>query len=236
MYHIAIVDDNSIDADCVLSHLKKYEKENSLQFHIDCFHSGLDFLSSYSNRFDIVFMDIDMPGMDGLQTADQLRNMDQFVALIFLTNMADYAIKGYQFHASAYLLKPLSYYCFAATMLDCMKYVKKQMHQTTLLLPSNGELYRISSDDILYIDVQEHRLTYYLTELKISTWGSLKKVQAMLPDADFVRCNSCYLINLRHVRSVKKETVTVGPYQLTISQAKRKNFLERLNQFYTGGF
>lgn len=99
MYRIAIVEDDQNAAEVLRSYLQRYEEENGEQFSVSSFANGLLFLKEQESGFDIVFMDIEMPALDGMETAKLLRRVNDISCLIFVTNMASYAIKGYEVDA-----------------------------------------------------------------------------------------------------------------------------------------
>lgn len=109
MYRIAIVEDQDSDAQQLETALKTYSRETSVPFSWDHWTSGEIFLQKYRHQYDIVFMDIRLAGIDGMETARRLRRMDSAVLLAFLTSLAQYAIAGYEVEAIDYIVKPLSY-------------------------------------------------------------------------------------------------------------------------------
>ena len=110
---IAIVEDDKLASDTIKEYILRYGKENSLQFGISQYSDAVGLLDQYSAEYDIIFMDIQMPYMNGMDAAHRLRTLDQKVILIFTTSLAQYAIEGYSVDAMAYLLKPINYYEFA---------------------------------------------------------------------------------------------------------------------------
>ena len=104
---IALVDDSEIERGILLSLITDYGCEKQILFESDCFDSGDAFLSSFSSdKYDIVFMDIFMNGMSGVETASKMRQIDNHVILIFLTASADYMPDAFRVHAFHYILKP----------------------------------------------------------------------------------------------------------------------------------
>ena len=93
---IAIVEDEPAQADILFRHLERFCGERGLELCSDRFLNGLDFVSEYTPRYDAVFLDIEMPHMNGMECAVRLREKDKEVALIFVTNMVQYAVKGYE--------------------------------------------------------------------------------------------------------------------------------------------
>ena len=107
---IAIVDDTLEDRQLLTDYLKRYQQENNLQLIVHTFSSGLDLLGENREGYDILFLDIEMPGCDGLEVTQEIRQRDSAVSIIFVTSMAQYAIDGYQVNAFDFIVKPIGYY------------------------------------------------------------------------------------------------------------------------------
>lgn len=95
MYHIAIVEDEKEFRDQLRNYLKYYESEFHIEFQISEFEDGEDILRDYKNEYDIILLDIEMPRLNGMDAAELIREKDEEVVLMFITNMAQYAIRGY---------------------------------------------------------------------------------------------------------------------------------------------
>lgn len=230
---IAIVEDDPAEAEVLKSHLARYAPDNGEEFDVRWFQDGDTFLHGYQPIYDLVMMDIDLPGISGLDTAERMRRVDGSVALVFVTNLARYAAKGYAVDAMDFLLKPVSYASFAYTvrraLLRC-----RHSHQPDMLINIPDGVYRISISRIKYIEVLNHTLVYHTTEGNLSSTGNLKDVEGRLPPGQFVRCNRCYLVNLAFVRAVRGQRLVLDMDELQISRPKRAAVLEALNN-YLGG-
>ena len=112
MRNIAIVEDEDAAASVLKGYIEKYAAKSGQQFHIERFTNGVDFLKDYQSIYSVVFMDIQMPQRDGMSTAFDLRELDKTVSIIFVTNLSQYAQKGYEVDAVSYLMKPVTYYDF----------------------------------------------------------------------------------------------------------------------------
>ena len=179
-------------------------------------------------------MDIDLPGISGMATAEKLRLVDRAVTLIFVTNLARYAAKGYSVEAMDFLLKPVPYPSFAATLQRALMRCRHNRHPDLLINIPDG-LYRISTDRVKYIEVINHTLVYHTTEGVIQASGNLKDIEGRLPASQFIRCNRCYLVNLAFVRAVRGHRLVLDMDELQISRPKRAAVLEALNNDLGGG-
>ena len=213
---IAIVEDEAASAQLLEECLLRYQAETGAEMTITCFPSAEALLRDYRGEFDLLFMDVDMPGINGIDASRRLREMDSRVVLIFVTNLAQYAIYGYEVDALDYILKPVNYYAL-------------------MMLPCEGGVRYLNSTEICYVEVQGHELIYHTASgERLRTSGALKQAEAKL-GGGFFRCNYCYLVNFSYVTKVSGNLVTVGGEDLQISRNRRKAFLQQLSQFYGKG-
>lgn len=233
MYRVAVVEDNPADSQNLQTMLRQYSKEHGVLFEVEIFSRPDRFLVSYGQSFDLVFMDIELPEMDGMETARRLREVDSLVTLIFVTNMAQYALNGYEVDALDFVLKPVSYASFAMKLKRAVKNIRKLKDTELHLVLSNGFI-RLPASQILYAEVQKHYLTYHTEEEDYTVRGSMKEAEERLNSLHFLRCNNCYLVNLRRVTAVQDSIVTVGNVPLQISRPRRAAFLKGLTD-YLGG-
>lgn len=120
---IAIVDDDAKERSLLKDYAERYAEEKKLDFGIVEFDSGLNFSADYAEPFDIILLDIEMPHLDGLKVAREIRKVDTAAVIIFITRMAQYAIKGYEVDALDFMLKPVTYFNLSAKLSRAMKVV-----------------------------------------------------------------------------------------------------------------
>ena len=112
MIRIAIVDDDARYRSEVEGYIARYGKETGEEFEVTCFQSGMDFITDYKPVNDIVFLDIEMPLIDGMSTARKLRLVDKEICIVFITKMSKYALEGYEVNAVDFVVKPIKYFNF----------------------------------------------------------------------------------------------------------------------------
>ena len=233
MRNIAIVEDEDLAAQALMDHIKQYEAQTGQRFQIFRFATGADFLKDYRTVYAVVFLDVQMPKMNGLETALQLRRCDKNVSIIFITNLVQYALKGYEVDAVSYLIKPVSYYDFSMKFKKALDiYLLNEDRSFTVNTP--GGLCRISTDKLMYVEIMNHRLFYHLIDDVIEMTGVLSGVEQQLSRFGFLRCNKCYLVNPKFIVKVKGSTVQVGDNLLQISRPRRAAFLAELANWYAG--
>lgn len=233
MTRIAIVEDEAAVREQLAGYVQRYTRQYGTPFEVTEFADGMEILEDYRPQFDIIFLDVEMKHLDGMETARRIRERDGGVLIVFITNMAQYAIKGYAVGALDYVLKPVPYFAFSQQLQK----VEAQLRRRTrhyLAVPVEGGLRRLDTSRIYYIESEGHRVHFYTEEGDFAAPGALKALEEKLADRPFARCNSGYLVNLAQVQAVQQNTVEVGPYELQVSRPKRKSFLAALTD-YIGG-
>ncbi len=233
MRNIAIVEDEDEAASVLNGYIEKFSAETGQEFHIKRYRDAVQFLADNKVKYAVVFMDIQMPHRDGMSAAVELRQFDKTVSIIFITNLIQYAQKGYEVDAVAYILKPVQYYDFALKFRKALDIYVMNEKQDLTLSTSEGAC-RISTDRLMYVEIVRHRLYYHMVDSVIERTGVLSQVEAELKQFGFLRCNQCYLVNPRFIVSVKGLTVQLGSESLTISRPRRKEFMANLANWYAG--
>ena len=233
MIRVAIVEDDAEVQGVLQEYVRRYTRQYGTEFEVTVFADGVDILEDYRAVYDIIFLDVEMKHLDGMTTAERIRQMDADVILIFITNMAQYAIRGYSVGALDYVLKPVPYFAFSEQLKKAEKNLARRASHY-LMVPVESGLRRLDSSRLYYLESEGHRVHYYTEDGDFSAPGTLKAVEEKLAGRPFARCNSGYLVNLAQVQAVQQNTVQVGPYELQISRPKRKAFLAALTD-YIGG-
>jgi len=228
---IAIVEDDTSQARLLESHLKNYSIDKRLLINIEHFSQAVALLENYNPHFDIIFMDIQLPYMNGMDAARSIRALDKTVILIFITNLAQYAIQGYEVEALDYMLKPVEYYDFVLKMSRAMERLKDNP-KDELLIPSDKGIFKVSPKNISYVETEGHHVIYHLLDNSLRQYATISSIEKKLHAYDFFRCNNCYLVNLSYVQKVHGYTVTLdGGVELKISQPRKKAFLKKLMEY-----
>jgi len=230
---IAIVEDEVQMQLLLKRYILRYFADRKEQCRIVVFSDGEEILHNYTANYDVIFLDIQMEYRDGLQTARDLRQLDDNVYLIFVTNLAEFAIKGYSVNALDFVLKPINY-LMLQRLLERVEKLLDSREKKTILLPADDGLARVDISQIYYIETSNKGLTVFAESGDFHVRETMKNMESTLADYHFFRCNSCYLINLAYVSQVKRNIVVIASQELTISRPRHKAFLEALTK-YVGG-
>lgn len=233
MIHIAITEDEAACARQLKQYLQAFQKEYNQELEISVFPNGNALLAKYRRQYDLLLLDIEMPGMDGMQTAEQIRKQDQEVEILFITNMAQYAIRGYEVAALDYILKPVSYFAFSQRLNRALSRIRRRKKQYVVITVKGGTQ-KLATDDIYYVESQGHNLIYHTATGNYVTVGTMRNIEEKLLDLDFFRCNKGYLVSLKHVDGILNGCAVIHGEQLLISRGRKAEFLDALANFIGG--
>ncbi len=234
--NIALVEDDARQIENVARLLSRYDTESGSHSLLTSYTSAEDFLMEYRYQFDLILMDICLQGgMNGLAAAKKMREKDASVSLIFITDMAQFALEGYKYNAMDYWVKPVVY-MHLKLRLD-------QVQKKILLKAQDEELLKISFNgipkfcpipSIYYIESQAHTLIFHTKEGEFqSREKSMRDLAQQLYPFHFRQCNSGILVNLKHCSGITREFVKVLDTELPISRAKRKQFIDEMAKYFS---
>ena len=143
MFNIAIVEDQEETRESLNRFVRQYAQEQGLQVEISLITDGAEIAEHYTPGFDIIFMDVEMPRLDGFGAAEAIRAVDADVVLVFVTNMAQYAIRGYEVDALDYVLKPVNYYQFCTKLSRAIQRVQRRRGGQVVLQLARRENYTV---------------------------------------------------------------------------------------------
>lgn len=229
MLLIAIVDDEPKDSEALSQLVNAYFQQNKQAYMIHVFNSALDFIRSTDNH-DIVFMDIRMEKLDGLEVARIMRKINTDSVLIFVTHMAQLAIKGYEVDALDFIVKPADQFSINYVLDKALKRLES-VYSTVFALKTSSGIVSISSNDIYFVEVFDHNLVYHTSKGDFDVRGRLSDVMKKLDEKRFIMCNRSYVVNLRHVSSITGDCLVVEGHQISISKSHRKEIMQHFSNF-----
>ncbi len=206
------------------------ECTRSLDILTDVFESGNAFLQAFQKHpYDLVFLDIEMPEIDGISLARKLRELSRAVPIVFLTSHIEYALEGYEVNALRYLTKPIR----SEKLQELLDYVQERLQeQRTLWLKTDMGEERVLVKDILYLEAQNQNILIRTAERDYLMRYNLGEYEKELSEDGFFRIHRGYLVALRHIKSLGRHEVTIsGNTILPVSRTKEKALKEALFQY-----
>lgn len=234
---ISIIEDESKQIELLSSYLKKSLNENNIPYEITAYKDAESFLNDYKKGISIIFMDIELSGkMNGMDCARVIREKDSDVLIIFVTNMAQFAVQGYEVDATDFIVKPINYFSFKMKLEKALRILAKRNPTKSILFTIGNQKVSLSSRDILYVEVVNHDLFVHTIDNEYHLKASMKKAMDDLEGLPFSRCHIAYLVNLAHVKSAtKNEVILTNDETLLMTRTRRKEFLADLSNYLSGG-
>jgi DNA-binding LytR/AlgR family response regulator len=234
VYKIAIVEDELEYRQQVSEYIAQYGEENGIHFEVEEFHDGKEIMEADRRSFDIIFFDIEMPKVNGMNAAQYIRERDENVIIVFITNLSQYAIQGYSVGALDFVLKPINYYGFSLRLNRALDRVKKKETTDVIITTAEG-MKRLDTGDIYFVEIVNRMLHYHTKSGEYVVRGTMQSAEEALMDYHFVKCNYWYLVNLKYVSEIQKNTVFVADMKLEISRRNKSAFVKAVTDYIGGG-
>ena len=235
MRSIAIVEDNLEERDTLKAHLARYEAERGETLQITWFGNAMEFEET-RREFDLIFMDIDLPGINGMEAAHLLRTYDEQTPIIFVTNLAQYAVHGYEVGALDFIVKPVTYLSFRMRMDRAIRTIRRSGRRKITISTRDG-IRIMEVSDIRYVEVNKHDLSYHLVgeAEPLVVYGSLRAFEQEVDGGPFVRISNSCLVNMNHIRAARGQTVTLSNGDvLYFSRSRKREALATITSFFGG--
>ena len=213
MIKVALCDDDIFTLNEIQEFLDRYCRERDREIEHTTFCSPLELLAEIERgvRFDILFLDILMPGYNGIETAAEIRSYDSTIKIIFLTSSAEFAVQSYMVGAYFYQLKPLRWEDFSRVMDSALEKCAHEQ-ESSLILQCKGLITRIGLGQLEFCEVIHRTLLFHLRSGKVlESTGSLNELGRKLsPYENFLRIHRSYIVNLDYVQSISFRAVTMA--------------------------
>lgn len=203
---IAVCDDNKADQDYVINLLHEYAHENGVILEIQAFSSAEQFLFQYADEKDyqIIVLDIELEKMNGVELAKKLREDNREIQIFFVTGFPEYISEGYEVDALHYLMKPVNKEKVFRVMGKAVLNLK--VEEKVLFVHENGEMLKILTRNIFYVEVFSHSCTIHTTEGIVETKMTISDLEKKLLEG-FIRVHRSYLVNLEQIKKITKTEI-----------------------------
>ena len=204
-YRVAIVDDNSTDAEFIQGILNRWAEQRLADIQTEVFSSAESFLFRYAEdkNWDILLLDIEMGAMDGVTMAKRVRQDNEAVQIVFITGYSDYIAEGYEVAALHYLMKPVKREKLLTVLDRALE--KRKQEERCLNLASSGEMVRLPFYEIRYLDVSANYVTVH-AKADYTVKRTLGDFEKELDDR-FHRVGRGMILNLKYIQRVTKTDV-----------------------------
>lgn len=229
---IAICDDEKKICVFIKDKLIAYSVANNVDIHIQTFENGEKLLEEFPEDIDALFLDMDMPGRNGLKIAEEIRKRGSNVIIIFLTAYSEFVFESFKVDTFRYLLKPLKEKDF----LDTMEALKNRLYEPEecLNLQFQSESYNIRYADIIYIEVMSHKIWIHCKNDTFRWRGTLANLTQKLDGKGFYRVHRSYLINMNKIQKYNSQTVWLeNGHEVPISKNQLNGFKEEYIKFWS---
>ncbi|BAQ30907.1 LytR/AlgR family response regulator transcription factor [Bifidobacterium scardovii] len=224
MVAIAVVDDDAEARELLGGYITRFAGERGTDAQITGFTDAAELLHHYKPDYDIIFLDIEMAQVDGIKAAQVIRETDPSTVIIFVTNMAQLAIKGYEVEALDFVVKPVDYFSFDMVMRKALQRISRRKTQTIRLVTRDA-MQVVPIERIDYVEVQDHYVTYHTADGDHTVKGTLGQAEQTLAAGNFMRCNRWYLVNIDNITAIDGNTITVGGNRIEVSRSKKQEIL-----------
>ena len=232
MIHIAICDDEKDFVAHLTGLLNQYAAETGVEIKVTAYYDGMELIEKYDTTIDLIFLDIQMRLVNGLRAAERVRQMDEKVGIIFLTTLTQYGLEGYKYQATNYIIKPIRY----ARLKEEMKQWLERLRQDDspfIVVANDAGKFKVFLKSLRFIETFNRNLLLHTDQENIICYKKMKELETELVQHGFVRCHSGYLVNLFYVKRIEKlDIILTTGERVPISQPKRKEFMERLADYW----
>lgn len=203
---IAVIEDEKVHRDLLLSYLRDWSAGQG-SAEIYPFETAESFWFAYEEdkRFDVLFVDIQMPGMDGMELAKRVREKDRDVVIVFTTGITDYLEEGYEVEALHYLIKPLN----EEKVRLCLEKAKERRQSVNFVtLHTEEGTLKMSEETVNYAEARGHGCIIGLADNgELAVKENLSELESMLNDRGFAKCHRSYLCRIGNIRHIGKEEI-----------------------------
>lgn len=235
MYRALIVEDEPEEAARLIDFIRRYGQTHDETFDVVTLRSAMEMLSN-KERFDLVFLDINLPGISGMEAAQLMRAYDEETPIIFVTSLAKYAAKGYEVGAVGFIIKPVTWGNFSMALDRALRVIRNNAGRT-VVIPTEDGMRVVSLSQVSHVEVRGHQLTYHLTDgEQLEARGALGQLEEDLAGSPVIRVSKSCLVNMDKIARIRSSELKMSTgAEVRVSRTRRKEVLAAITD-YLGGF
>ena len=229
---IAICDDEKKIRELIKEGIPKYYFSNNIDFSIQTFESGRELLNSDLALIDVLFLDVDMPEMNGMEVARSIRERDKDMLIIFLTAYSEFVFESFKVDAFRYLVKPVQNHELTETLEAVYK--KLSTPEEYLNFQFQNERFSIKYSDIIYVEGMRDKIWFYCNSGVYRWRGTIKGLNEKLKEKGFFQVHRSYILNMNKIQKYSSQMVLMeGGYEVPVSKYRMNEFKEEYIKFWS---
>lgn len=231
MIRTLIVEDEPAEAQRLTEYVRRYGDARGEMFQITWLKSAMEMLSDKS-PYDLVLLDIDLPGISGMEAAQLLRVYDETTPIIFVTNLAKYAVKGYEVGATGFIIKPVNWGNLSMSLDRALRAIRQNVGRT-VMVPTDDGMRVVPFSQLVYVEVTGHRLTYHLEDgTALEARGSLGQLEDELSGAPVIRISKSCVANMDKIVLVRAQGMQMSTgVTLPISRTRKHEVMDAVTDY-----
>ena len=233
MIEIAICDDEKI----IIKRIADLIKKQNTDCHIESFQAGNELLAA-KRHFDLIFLDIQMEGINGMETAKAVREYDRKAVIVFVTAVKEYVFDAFDVGAFHYLLKPIGEEKFAEVFENAVKEIKERQIQKetpTLFIKTKNKNYTFNQNEIIFIESRNRKAEIHTTKNTLEVYAVMNELQQELGNS-FYRCHRGYLVNMEHITEYSSDMIEMdNGERVYLAKEKYQEFVKAYMRYLRNG-
>ena len=227
MLQIAICDDVVEQTLVLQNYVREYCERRNVEYKLYIYTSGIEMLAD-AEKMDIVFLDIEMPNLDGIETGRQIREKNSVCRIIMATCMVERMKEAFFIEAFRFIIKPFDQKEVEEALDACMK---KILGSRSILLYLNRNIYEVHQSEIQYIITYDSACEYRVRDKMLRSETSLRELESQLDNRLFFRVHRKYIVYMAHIRSYKNGQIQMKDVKLPVSRRRKKEFEQAYMEF-----
>ncbi|CEN81318.1 LytR/AlgR family response regulator transcription factor [Paraclostridium sordellii] len=233
MLNIVICEDEIEQQEILKDYLEQILNEINIKYEILIFNSGEELFKNYPDNIDIFLLDIQMDGLNGMEVARKIRQIDKKeVEIIFTTSLIEYIQEGYEVRAYRYLLKPIKLEDLKKHIISCIEELTKNKESYIAVNEKNNTC-KVKISEITYIEIQKREMTIHTINEDYTINSSMSKLENELSKYNFYRCHKSFMVNIDFIKNIKqyiaildnKEEVPISRYRFKETKSRFLSYL-----------